>query len=352
MNETPVTVIAGFSGAGKTSLCGYLADHAGGLRVAVAAAPPRAADVPAEAARVAAETPCDHLLVELPGTASPSAVAEAFAAARPGGLRLDATVTVVDAARFVPALTAAPPPGRGEAAGDDARRTAEVLVDQAEFADVLVLNRPGGVAPEGQAQVEAVLRLLNPRARLVPARHGQAPFGQVVGTGLFDLDATGAGAGWLRALRGPDHPPAVPGGPACFVCRARRPFHPGRFYLFMRMSWPGVLRSRGVFWLASHPESMWVWSQAGASRGYEAGGAWLAALPREAWAGEHIPEAEMARIWDPASGDRRTEIAFIGIGMSTEALQQGFDWCLMHDDELEAGPAGWEADPFVASVFV
>ena len=212
--------------------------------------------------------------------------------------RLDTMVTVVDAGTFLDEWTAADGlQDRGMALNEDDERTVvDLLVDQVEFANVIVINKVDRVADDTLEALEAVLRQLNPRAALVRAERGVVPLDAVLNTGRFDFIAASQAPGWLTVMRGEEVPESEEYGIASFVYRARRPFHPERFWNRIRADWPGVLRSKGFFWLAT----------------CQPAGLWWADIPTDEWPTKTEALDEIGRHWRDDIGDRRQEVVVIG----------------------------------------
>jgi G3E family GTPase len=261
-------------------------------------------------------------------------------------------VTVVDAQRFLSDWNSEEDLAARKLALDtaDERTVSHLLVEQVELADVLVLSKPDLVTPEELARLQGILRHLNPGAQLVTALRGQVPLSTILGTGRFNFERAAASAGWLAALRGERVPETVEYGITSFVYRARIPFHPARFWALLQDSaaWAGVLRSKGFFWLASRMGVTGIWSQAGGSASCEAGGMWLAALPREEWSDDPELRAQAEAAWQEPWGDRRQELVLIGVGLDEAGLRRRLDAALLTPAELSRGPARWAklADPF------
>ncbi|RZT38584.1 GTP-binding protein [Cupriavidus agavae] len=357
----PVTVLSGFTGAGKTTVLHHLAAQSG-ARVAVLDS---RSDLLAEVERLAQAGQHDFVLIEAAATDEPIGIAEGFAfedqhgepgGQAPGVAHLDTLVTVVDASRFLRDFHDADfLSARGLAEADDDRTVVDVLIDQVEVCDVIVINKIDLVDAGQLGRLHVVLRALNPRAELVDASHGNVPAGRVLGTGRFDIDATPNAAGWQAALQGDAVPDAA--GVSTLVYRRRRPFHPQRFADLIHTDWMrehgDVLRSRGLFWLASRMDIAGDWAQAGGVCRPGAAGAWWAAIDAGEWPSEGLAraaiEADLLEDGLPAEyGDRRQELVLVGLDLDAGALLERLDTCLLTDDEMAAGPDAWATypDPF------
>ncbi|MBL8162059.1 MAG: GTP-binding protein [Anaerolineae bacterium] len=390
----PVTVLSGFLGAGKTTLLNHVLTNREGLRVAVivndmseinvdarlvrdgGAALSRTdeklvemtngcicctlrEDLLVEVARLSREGRFDYLLIESSGISEPLPVAETFTfEAEDGRLlgdlaRLDTLVTLVDAHNF-PRDFGSPDDllARGLAVSDDDERSlTDLLVEQVEFANVLVINKIDLVSADELNRLEALLRRLNPTAHIIRSERGQVPLNQILNTGRFDFDQAADMPGWLQEARGTHVPETEEYGISSFVYRARRPFHPQRLYAVLESDQlDAVVRSKGLFWLATRNNTVGVWSQAGDLVMLDAAGVWWAAVPRREWPEDPLFLAEIEQVSEGDYGDRRQELVVIGAEMDADAVRRALDGCLLTDAEMAAGPRAWRSypDPFGA----
>lgn len=266
--------------------------------------------------------------------------------------RLDTMVTVVDAYNFLRTMKSDQSlHEQGLGANEtDTRSITDLLVDQIEFADVLLLNKADLTSSTELAQVEAVLCHMNPNARVMCIEHGQVPLQEVFNTRRFDFRQAADSPGWLQEARGEHVPETKEYGIGNFVYRAHRPFHPQRLVDILREDrLNGVIRSKGFIWLATRHNFVNSWSQAGPIVNIEMMGTWWIQSPREQWPADPRFRAELeALIQDRPYGDRRQELVFIGMAMNQARLCELLDAALLTDEEMDQGPALWRmfTDPF------
>ncbi|QEE39543.1 MULTISPECIES: zinc metallochaperone GTPase ZigA [unclassified Methylobacterium] len=392
----PVTVLSGFLGAGKTTLLNHVLNNRDGRRVAVIVNDMSEVNIDAnlvrtggaglsrtdetlvemtngcicctlrddlldEVRRLSEAGRFDYLLIEGTGIAEPLPIASTFAFRDEAGralsdvARLDTMVTVVDAVNLLKDYgSAAFLRERGETAGaEDTRTLVDLLVEQIEFADVVVINKAHDVSDAHLALVRSVVRGLNADARILEIDYGRAPLDAILDTGLFEEEKAQQHPLWFKALYGAhEHVPETEEyGITSFVYRARRPFDPQRFNAFVNETWPGLIRAKGHFWLATRPDWVGDFSLAGAVARVSAMGFWWSAVPRRRW-----PEAPEFRerldaVWSEIWGDRRQELVFIGTGMDRDALTEALDACLVATDDAKTfDPKAYRdlPDPFPA----
>jgi G3E family GTPase len=301
-----------------------------------------------EVTRLAQDGRFEYLLIESTGISEPMPVAATFDFRTEEGVslqdvaRLDTMVTVVDAVNLLKDFSSADLlKARGLQAGDEDKRSlAGLLTEQIEFANVIVLNKSSDATPEQRANARAVIRALNPVARVVEADHGRAPLDAIFDTGLFNYAEAESYAGWAQELynlkEGHVESEADTYGVKSFVYRARAPFHPEKFHRFLNAQWDGVIRAKGFFWIATRPQWVGELHAAGPMLQFQGKGFWWCEVPPDRWPDDAEWKATMSGLWDPAYGDRRQEIVFIGKDMNEAKLRERLDDCLAAADEAIA----------------
>lgn len=368
----PVTVLSGFLGAGKTSVLNHILNNRQRLKVAVIVNDMSEVNIDAallrngtnlsrtdetmvemsngcicctlrddlltEINRLAREKRFDYLLIESTGIAEPLPIASTFVFMDDEGhtlndiARLDTMVTVVDALNLLNDLGSHDSlAARGETTGSaDDRALADLLIEQIEFADVIIINKAADVTPGHLALVRKTVNALNPEAEIIETSHGVVKPQKILNTRKFDFDNAQSHPLWYKELYEPHHhhPETLEYGIGSFVFRARQPFNPEKFQHFLARPWPGLIRAKGFFWLATREEWVGELGIAGAVCRTSGAGKWWAAIPRANWPADPEWKAMITPYWQPVIGDRRQELVFIGIDLDESALREALNACL------------------------
>ena len=392
MQRLPVTVLSGFLGAGKTTVLTNVVNNRQGKKVAVIVNDMSEINIDAgivknevslnhseeklvemsngcicctlredlllEVNKLAKEKKFDYLVIESTGISEPLPVAETFTFADETGVslsdvaRLDTMVTVVDAVNFLKDYEEAKYlKDSGESLGeDDDRSVADLLVDQIEFADILLVSKTDLVESEDIEKLKAILKSLNTHAQILPISQGQVDVEEVLDTGLFDFERAQQAPGWLKEMRGEHVPETEEYGIGSFSFIARLPFHPERFHHFLHSTkqYGKLIRSKGIFWLASRHKYAGQWSQAGGIARYGFAGMFWSSVPVNSWPTDEESINTIREQWEEPFGDKRQELVFIGQSLDEDAMLKALDNCLLSEEELLKGESYWETldDPF------
>lgn len=392
INKLPVTVLSGFLGAGKTTVLSHILNNRQGKKVAVIVNDMSDINIDAatikndvslnhsneklvemsngcicctlredllvEVGKLAKDGRFDYLVIESTGISEPLPVAETFTFADENGVSLgdvatlDTMVTVVDAVNFLTDYEQANDlQDTGESLGeDDERSVADLLIDQVEFADVILISKTDLVTNEQLNKLIAILNTLNTQTKMIPISNGNININEVLNTGLFNFARAQQAPGWLKEMRGEHIPETEEYGISSFNYTARRPFNPEKFYHFLHNTeqFGKLIRSKGYFWLATRPLFCAQWSQAGGIAHYGFAGMFYKAIPKKDWPTEPELLADINSKWVEPFGDMRQELVFIGQSLNKQAMIEALDDCLLPEEAVLKGKDFWKTynDPF------
>lgn len=418
----PVTILSGFLGSGKTTLLQHvLKSHDHKMKVAVivndmaelnidAATVENSGLVQTKKEVISMANGCicctlrgdlireinrlrelgtfDYIIIESTGIAEPQQVAEGFCAdpdtaalaEDPSKMlwnvaRLDTCVTVIDANEFPRHLSSLQrfkdefKDGLGEEPDAEGEKSiANLLIEQVEFANVILLNKTDLVSEQDRQATTEMIRTLNPKATIVPTKFGVIDLKYILNTKLFTMKDAEESPGWLVSMQSENMiSESQEYGITSFVYRARRPFHPGRLAQWLNRilcfshDWNSedihqprviseldsrfknmcdkyghIFRSKGFCWIAGRDTNIGGWAHSGRLITIHPMTPWYATLPEGEWGVEKEEDFKHIRAkFEGACGDRRQEIVFIGIGMKQAAITEALDQCLLMDVDMK-----------------
>lgn len=376
--QIPVTVLSGYLGAGKTTVLNHLLANKEGKKIAVIVNDMSEINIDSqliqdggfsrteeklveltngcicctlredlmiEVEKLAKQGDIDYIVIESTGISEPIPVAQTFTYIDEEiGIdlsqycRLDAMITVVDAFRFWTDYESGESLFERKQTDDehDVRDVSDLLIDQIEFANILLISKTDLVTAEFLEAFKGFLRKMNPDAILIPINKGVVPPSEILNQNLFDFEQASQSAGWIKELNEEHVPETDEYGISSFVYRRKRPFHPERWNAWLNEFPQEIIRSKGFFWLATRNKMAGLLSQAGNSLQFQGAGYWIAALSKAEQRQVMAEDETIAARWDDVHGDRQTEMVWIGLDMDRDEIEAQLDECLLTDEEMNS----------------
>ncbi len=302
----------------------------------------------------------DRLLVECSGLVEPVLVAEVFNDAwenqepLASKARLDHLVTVVDSSTVWDDLHSEDDlQTRGVSCGtDDGRMLSELVVEQVEYATLIVMSKTEGLPRGKRTRLHYLLEALNPEATILSMGEESDVVGHILGERPSASMPISFQPGWVKLIQGAPMPVIQSSHWTMGTFRATRPFHPERLWELIESDWPGILRCKGHFWIASQPERCFSWEQTAGARHFECVGHWWVVTPRDEWPTGSAFESQLKLHWSVEFGDRRQTFGWIGYRLDVATWRRRLQRCLLTPSEVLEGESGWRRfdDPFARAI--
>lgn len=418
MNKiVPITLLTGYLGAGKTTLINHVLNNQEGYKVAVIVNDIGEVNIDAEliakggivnekdADLVPLSNGCicctlkvdlmkqiveliktgkfDYILIEASGICEPIPIAQTLTVLSeqseqyglPKICRLDNVVTVVDAYRLATEF------GCGDdlvKENIDEEDIENLLIQQIEFCNTIILNKVDELNADELGRVKAVIKALQPTAKLIETNYGKVEVKDIIDTHSFNFNVAAESAGWIQELQKDveddeeeneeehehDHEheenehhhkeeheheehhghhhhhhhgegEVEEYGIGTFVYYRRDPFDRQKLEEFLNNKFPkSVIRSKGIVWFSDENEASYVLEQAGKQIQASDAGLWVATAPEEEKQQIIRESPEILEDWDEKYGDRMIKLVFIGRNMDKEQIIKDLDSCLVKDFEF------------------
>ena len=399
-HNTPVLLLTGYLGSGKTTLVNHILTNKKGIKFAVIVNDIGEVNIDAsliqqggvvgkkDESLVALQNGCicctlkldlieqlteimqrgtfDYIVIEASGICEPEPIARTICSiprmevkyTQYGIPRLDCVVTVVDAMRMESEF----------ACGEDLRKPhldeediESLVIQQIEFCNVIVLNKVSEVTPEQLGRIRAIVRTLQPKARILECDYCDFDLEEILDTGMFQFDEVAASATWIQEVEhhdddedddedehdhdDDDHDHEEHGhhhhhhhegegeaeeyGIGTYVYQARRPFDLNTFDNFVAKKWPkNVIRAKGICYFSEEFDTCYLFEQAGRQFVLKNVGLWFATMPEEELIEKLREQPDLLHDWDATYGDRMQKLVFIGQHLDKDFLKRELDNCL------------------------
>ena len=296
-------------------------------------------DLVAQVADLVSSKAFDYIVIEASGICEPAPIANTISTMSTFGTQytrgavpyVDCIVTVVDALRMKDEFAGGDALGKEDIDDEDLER---LIIEQLEFCNIVLLNKASEIGTEELGRLRAIVKGINPGAKIISCDYGDIDLDEIIYTGMFDFDAVATSAAWIAAIEGDDEEEEAEGealeyGIDTFVYYRREPLDINKFDNFIFKHWPaGVIRAKGLCYFASEPDQCYLFEQAGRQKLVKDAGLWYASMDEYELKMQMERDPQLRRDWDPVYGDRMQKIVFIGQHLDKDEITRQLDACL------------------------
>jgi len=385
IKETPVLLLTGYLGSGKTTLVNKILANKKGIKFAVIVNDIGEVNIDADLIEaggvvdqkddslVALQNGCicctlkmdlvqqlneivsqqkfDYIVIEASGICEPAPIAQTICAypqmypdlAKKGKAVLDSIVTVVDARRMCDEFSAGSDLLKKDLQEDDLEN---LLIQQIEFCNIILLNKVDDVSKDELGLVKKIIRSLQPKAEIIECNYGDVDLDKIINTGDFDFDKVATSAAWIAEIEGhdeeeehehhhdhdeheDDHDEHEEHHDHHHHHHARKPFDINFFDDFVARQWPKqIIRCKGLCYFANEKDICYVFEQAGKQVSLRNAGQWYATMPQFQLREFLEKNPKLKKDWEEPYGDRMQKLVFIGQNLDKEAITKALDTCL------------------------
>ncbi|MBQ6821320.1 MAG: GTP-binding protein [Bacteroidales bacterium] len=281
----------------------------------------------------------DYIVIEASGICEPAPIANTISTMPNFGVQytkgavpyVDCIVTVVDSLRMKDEFAGGDALGREDIGEEDLER---LIIEQLEFCNIVLLNKASELTAEELGRLRAIVKGINPGAKVLQCDYGDIDLDEIIYTGMFDFDTVATSAAWIAAIEGEDDEDEAEGealeyGIDTFVYMRREPLDINKFDNFIFKHWPaGIIRAKGVCYFATEPGQCYLFEQAGRQKLVRDAGLWYATMDEYELEQQMASDPQLRRDWDPVYGDRMQKIVFIGQNLDKQEITRLMDECL------------------------
>ena len=281
----------------------------------------------------------DYIVIEASGICEPAPIANTICTMPSFGVQytrgavpyVDCIVTVVDSLRMKDEFAGGEALGKEDIDDEDLEK---LIIEQLEFCNIVLLNKASELTPEELGRLRAIVKGINPGAKVLECDYGDVDLDEIIYTGMFDFDAVATSAAWIAAIEGEDEEEEAEGealeyGIDTFVYTRREPMDINKFDNFIFKHWPaGIIRAKGLCYFATEPDQCYLFEQAGRQKLIKDAGLWYASMDEYELRYQMERDPQLRRDWDPVYGDRMQKIVFIGQHLDKAEITRLMDACL------------------------